>query len=39
MGIKSGGSPNFGNLGSPNLRVLGKMTFECNPCGQLQIIL
>jgi hypothetical protein len=39
MGVQSHKSPNFGNFGTPNLGVEGKITFGCNPCGQSQIIL
>jgi hypothetical protein len=31
MGLQSGGSPNFGNFGTFDLGVLGKMTFRCSP--------
>jgi hypothetical protein len=34
MGFQNGGSPNFDNLRTFDLRVSGKMTFECNECGQ-----
>jgi hypothetical protein len=39
MGFKSGGNPNFGNFGTPDLGVLGKMTFGCSPHGQSQRII
>jgi hypothetical protein len=31
MGFQSGGSPNFGNFGIPDLGVPRKMTFGCSP--------
>jgi len=34
MGVQSGKSPNFGNFETPNLGIVGKITFGCNPLGQ-----
>jgi hypothetical protein len=39
ISVQSGKSPNFGNFKTPDLGVLGKMTFGCNPHGQSHIIL
>jgi hypothetical protein len=39
MSLQSGQSPDFKNFGTPNLGVLGKMTFGCSPYGQAQKIL
>jgi hypothetical protein len=33
ISLQSGGSPNFGNFETPNLGILGKLTFGCSPCG------
>jgi len=39
MGLQNDKIPNFENFETPDLGVLGKMTFGCNPHGQSQRIL